>query len=143
MKQLCLAIILVCGLALPAAALAPPAEPPRSEGSGRPISSATSYVQMEPLITAVHAGSNVSGLLHVELSLDVPEARLRTRVNDRLPRLRDAYISAMTGYAGLAYRRGDVPDIDRITALLQRATDSVLGETGAEVLLSMVIIHER
>jgi len=143
MKQIALPLalaLIACGAAH---AAPPPAEPARSEGAGRPISSATSYVQMEPLITAVHYGSGVSGILHVEMSLDVPEARLRARADERKARLRDAYTTAISTYAGLVYRRGDVPDIERITALLQRATDSVLGEAGAEVLLSMVIIHER
>jgi flagellar basal body-associated protein FliL len=147
MKRLCVTLLLgllpALALTAPVAGLAPPAEPARSEGTGRPISSASTYVQLEPLITAVHYGSSVSGLLHIELSLDVPDARLRTRIRERQPRLRDAYISVMASYAGLAYRRGEVPDVARITQLLQRATDSVLGETGAEVLLSMVIIHER
>lgn len=130
-------------LAAPAHALAPAPEPVRSESGARPLSAATSYVQMDPVITAVHHGSGVSGLLHVEMSLDVPDARLRARITERMARLRDAYITAMSGYAGLAYRRGEVPDTARITELLQRSTDAVLGETGAQVLLSMVIIHER
>ncbi len=130
-------------LLAPVLLAAAPAEPARSEGGSRPISSAPSYVQMEPLITAVHYGAGVSGLLHIELSLDVPDARLRNRVAERTPRLRDAYANAMSNYAGLAYRRGELPDIERISHLLQRSTDAVLGETGAEVLLSMVIIHER
>ena len=58
-----------------------------------------------------------------------------------MPRLRNAYVSALNVYTGMSYRFGDVPDADRIAELLQEATDVTMGQTGAEVLIGMVIIH--
>ena len=41
----------------------------------------------------------------------------------------------------MSYRFGDIPDADRISEILQEATDLTLGQEGADVLIGMVIIH--
>ena len=60
-----------------------------------------------------------------------------------MPRLRNAYVTQLSIYAGANYRYGDLPDAERISAMLHRATDQVLGQEGARVLLGMVVIHDR
>ena len=50
-------------------------------------------------------------------------------------------MSALSVYTGMNYSFGDIPDADRISQILQEATDMTLGQEGAQVLLGMIIIH--
>lgn len=81
--------------------------------------------------------------MHIEAGLEIPNNRQRERAERLMPRLRDRYVSALAMYTGANYRFGDVPDADRISELLQQATDEVLGAGEADILLGMVIIHEN
>ncbi|MCW5724371.1 MAG: hypothetical protein KIS81_05385 [Maricaulaceae bacterium] len=140
-------ILAACALAAqaPAAAAAPgdSARPAQSGGDRdrrRALTPADTYVSLPPLTASVQSDFRLRGVLHIEAGLDIPDARLRERARTLMPRLRNAYVSALAVYAGSNYRFGDVPDAERIAYLLQDATDEVLGE-GASVLLGMVIVH--
>ncbi len=98
---------------------------------------------LDPLTASVHADFRLRGILHIEAGLEIPNGRDRSRAERLMPRLRDRYVSALAMYTGANYRFGDVPDADRISYLLQEATDEVLGEDVADILLGMVIIHEN
>ena len=129
--------------AAPADAGEPAADAPEAEdGRARRITSAESYVPMQPIVAGVQADFRLHGLIHIEFGLNAEEARERRRIARLTPNLRDAYTSAMATFSGSVYRYGDVPDADQISILLQDATDSVLGPGRAEVLLGMIIIHE-
>ncbi|WP_146190578.1 hypothetical protein [Marinicauda salina] len=136
-----------CAIALaaaPSAAAAPAASPAESEpGRGRVITGSEDYVPLDPIVAAVQADFALKGLLHIEVGLNADSPALRRRIEARMPRLRDAYTAAILSYTGLAYQYGDVPDAEQISAMLQRATDSTLGETGATVLLGMIIIYDN
>lgn len=122
------------------------AEAPAQSGSSRqhrPITSSEAYVPLTPLTATVHSDFRLRGILHIEAGLEIPDSRQRSRASQMMPRLRDRYTSALAMYTGANYRYGDVPDADRIAALLQQATDDVLGAGEADVLLGMVIIHEN
>ncbi len=121
------------------------AEAPRQGSSRqhRPITSSERYVPLDPLTATVHSDFRLRGILHIEAGLDIPDTRQRNRAAQMMPRLRDRYVSALAMYTGVNYRYGDVPDADRISELLQQATDDVLGAGQADVLLGMVIIHEN
>jgi len=109
----------------------------------RSLTSSDHYVPLDPLTASVHADFRLRGILHIEAGLDIEDRRLRERAERLMPRLRDRYVSALAMYAGSNYRFGDVPDADRISALMQQATNDALGTEGAEFLLGMVIIHEN
>jgi hypothetical protein len=123
-------------------ALAAPAEPEVSPDR-RAITASETYVRLDPVMASVQAGRDVRGLLHVEIGLDAPDPAMRARIAQRMPRLRDAYISAMAVYSAMGYGPGEVPDAERISALLQRATDQALGEPGATVMIGMIMIHDQ
>jgi hypothetical protein len=91
----------------------------------------------------VHSDFRLRGIMHIEAGLDIPDNRLRRRAERLMPRLRDRYVSALAMYAGTNYSYGEVPDAERISQMLQQATDEALGQDGAEVLLGMIIIHEN
>jgi len=119
---------------------------PAQQGSDRrhrPITSSAGYLPLDPLTATVHADFSLRGIMHIEAGLEIPNNRQRERAEYLMPRLRDRYVSALSMYTGANYRFGDVPDADRISELLQQATDEVLGAGEADILLGMVIIHEN
>ena len=128
------------------------APPPAGEESGsgsnaqrgaRAITHVDSYVSIEPIIAAVQSNNNLRGIIHIEFGLEVPRGRDRREIEVIMPLLRNAYSTAVSTYTGMNDQYGDVPDVDRISRLLQSATDQVAGDDKAEVLLAMVIVHGR
>lgn len=139
-----LAMTLICGPALAAGAPdAPPAGESAQSRSGRAITHVDSYVPLDPILAAVQADMRLRGVMHIELGLDAQDHRLRRRIEQRMPYLRNAYNSAIAVYTGVHYRFGEVPDPDMIARLLQRATDETLGEGGATVLIGMIMVNGR
>jgi len=137
----------VSALILALAALGTSAPPPASEEapagpSARMLSTAQSYVRMDPVSASVRAGGYMGGVLEVQFSLDIPDEALREQARAQTLRLRDGYVTALTSYGGLGYRTGQVPDFVRITRLLQQSTDRTLGTQGAEVLIRSIALHE-
>lgn len=126
------------GLAAPVIALAATASPARASSGGGSTTSQETYVRL-PMVTATILRPDGSrGVLSVETGVDVPDAALRTRAQQSLPRLRAAYnIAAQRTANGL--RGGTAPDVAMLSRDLQAATNSVLGRAGATVLLGTVM----
>ena len=145
LRALAVAACLSVSLAAPALAMsgggggsgAAPAEDSRH----RSVTSADTYLPLPPLMATVQADHRARGNLQIEAGLEIQDARLRRRVEQIMPRLRNAYVTALSIYTGVNYRYGTVPDADRIAQLLQDATDMTLGTDGARVLIGMVIIN--
>lgn len=141
-------------LLLAAAPAAMALSAPESEGDAddqsadaddvRAISSSEDYVRMDPVMSAVRGtDGRVRGLLHVEMGLEAADPELRALIGQRQGRLRDAYVSAMAIHAAEARDDRGPPDVERLSGLLQSATDRALGRTGATVMLGMVMIHDQ
>ncbi|MDF1769093.1 MAG: hypothetical protein P1U43_10095 [Maricaulis sp.] len=125
-----------------AAWASPPASSESSEESRhRTITSSETYMPLRPLTATVQANRRARGILQIEAGLEIEDPRIRHRVERYMPRLRNAYVSALSSYTGMHYSFGDVPDADRIAQILQEATDMTLGQEGADVLIGMIIIH--
>jgi flagellar basal body-associated protein FliL len=86
-------------------------------------------------------GTKPSGLLLVEISMDVPDPALRQRVNEYMPVLRDAFVRSLSVYAANAVRTWRQPDIDDIATRMQKITDYVLGRPGAKILMAQTAIR--
>tara|TARA_R110000744_G_scaffold84678_3_gene165641 strand:+ start:849 stop:1322 length:474 start_codon:yes stop_codon:yes gene_type:complete len=114
---------------------------PAEESRHRGLTTSDSYLPLPPLMATVQANYRARGNLQIEAGLEVEDSRLRRRVEQSMPRLRNAYVTALSTYTGVNYRYGGVPDADRIAQLLQDATDTTLGTEGARVLIGMVIIN--
>lgn len=114
---------------------------PAQDSRHRGLTTSDSYLPLPPLMATVHADHRARGNLQIEAGLEVEDSRLRRRVEQSMPRLRNAYVTALSVYTGVNYRYGAVPDADRIAQLLQDATDMTLGTDGARVLIGMVIIN--
>jgi hypothetical protein len=118
--------------AAPAVAWASDSEKKKSGGG--------SYVPIQPLLGATKRSGGRHGVLSVDCGLDVPDAALRTRVEQSLPRLRAAYVQTVQSYAaGLG--EGALPSPDYIAQTLQRQTDALLGRPGARLLLGAIVVN--
>jgi flagellar basal body-associated protein FliL len=100
-----------------------------------------SYVIIEPLYASILDGARSHGLLLVELGLDVPDAKLRDRVNQSLPNLRDAYVRSLLIYAATSVRAWRQPNVEDISIRMQAITDRVMGQPGARVLMAQTAIR--
>lgn len=120
-------------VALPAGAAAPP---PASGGGNQQAS----FVRL-PVFNANVVRSNRSrGVISVESGVDVPDAKLRARVQLLLPRLRADLSRRLALYTG-RLRAGAPPDLDLLAPLLQKQVDQTLGQPGARLLLLNVLIN--
>ncbi|MDQ1154848.1 Tat pathway signal protein [Brevundimonas sp. SORGH_AS_0993] len=106
-----------------------------SEGGAAPVAT----YQRLPIVTAsILRADGLRGVLSIETGLDTPDAALRARVLQSVPRLRAAYATAAQTFAN-GLRPGMPPDVDRLAALLQAATNTALGRPGARFLLGAVL----
>ena len=103
-------------------------------------SNTVTYTSFDALTATVFRPDGRRGVLTVQGGLDVKDPTLRARAMASEPRLRDAYIRALTVYAA-SLTPGAPPDVDQIGARLQRATDAVLHQGGAKVLLGTVLVN--
>lgn len=143
--------ILVCaalslGASAPAYALAGKAaagaKTEAAEGrQAKKVTSSEDYLPFETLSSPIAANYGFQGILVVEAGLDIPDAKLRARAALMGPKLRDAVRTALADYAYRHYRVKSSPDADKLAMLLQAAADRALGQPGAKLLLSSVMIQ--
>lgn len=109
-------------------------------GSGGGGAAATgSYLRLNTLTASVVRGDGRRGVMTVETGIDVPDAALRTRAEQSAPRLRAAY-NAVVQRTAAALLPNTPPNIDRLVAELQAATNATLGRAGARILLGTVMV---
>src|SRR5882672_6377389 len=107
---------------------------PSSPSAQHKTTQSESYVIIEPLYASILHGARSHGLLLVELGLDVPDVKLRDKVNQSLPTLRDAYVRSLLTYAATSVRAWGQPREDDNIGRTQAITDRVMGQSGARVL---------
>jgi flagellar basal body-associated protein FliL len=98
-----------------------------------------SYMRLPTVTANVMRSGGRRGVMTVETGLDTPNAALRTRVAQSAPRLRAAY-AAVVQQSANALLPGAPPDIERLVAQLQAATDRTLGRPGARLLIGTVMV---
>ena len=99
-----------------------------------------SYLPVRTVLGMTLRGANARGVMSVDCGLDVPDAALRTRADQLLPRLRDAYVQVVQSYAA-GLPAGALPNVDYLASALQRQTNAILGKPGARVLMGAVIVN--
>ena len=107
-----------------------------SEGGG---SAQASYLRLPTITANVIRPGGRRGVMTVETGIDTPDAALRTRVAQSAPRLRAAY-AAVVQQSANALLPGAPPDVERMVAQLQAATNTVLGRAGARLLIGTVMV---
>jgi len=130
--------------ALMVAATGPSAPAGAAEAAGpaqHKTTQSESYIMMEPMYASILDGARSRGLLLVEIGLDVPDAKLRERVNQALPALRDAYVRNLLTYAATTVRPWRQPNVEDIANRMQSITDRMVGREGARVLMAQTAIR--
>jgi len=107
----------------------------------RKTTQSESYIMIDPMYASILDGIKPRGLLLVELGLDVPDAKLRDRVTQNLPALRDAYVRSLLTYAASAVRPWRQPNVEDIANRMQAITNRVIGREGAKVLMAQTAIR--
>lgn len=124
------------GLALSATALAVPAlaSEPKKKGGG------PGYTQfpMMNVFTAAQGGRH--GNLSLDMGLYANDPKMVDRIKLYMPRLKDAYISKLQAYAA-NLNTSSMVDADYLAVQLQNATDTVLGQKGAKVLIGSILLN--
>ncbi|MDP3657852.1 MAG: Tat pathway signal protein [Brevundimonas sp.] len=111
---------------------------PRKTSGGGGAAQA-SYLRLPTITANVIRPGGRRGVMTVETGIDTPDATLRTRVAQSAPRLRAAY-AAVVQQSANALLPGAPPDLERLVAQLQAATNSVLGRVGARLLIGTVMV---
>ena len=112
-------------------------QPLRTGGGG--AAAQASYLRLPSVTANVMRSGGRRGVMTVETGIDTPDAALRTRVAQSAPRLRAAY-AAVVQQSANALLPGTPPDVERLVAQLQAATNRVLGRAGARLLIGTVMV---
>lgn len=111
----------------------------RKTGGGGGGAPEPSYMRLPTITANVMRSGGRRGVMTVETGLDTPDTALRTRVAQSAPRLRAAY-AGVVQQAANGLLPGAPPDIERLVAQLQAATDRTLGRAGARLLIGTVMV---
>ena len=107
-----------------------------SGGSSAPQAS---YLRLPTITANVIRPGGRRGVMTVETGIDTADAALRARVAQSAPRLRAAY-AAVVQQAASALLPGAPPDVERLVAQLQAATNATMGRAGARLLIGTVMV---
>ena len=106
------------------------------EGSSAPQAS---YLRLPTITANIMRPGGRRGVMTVETGIDTPDAALRARVAQSAPRLRAAY-TAVVQQSANGLLPGTAPDVERLVAQLQAATNTTVGRAGARLLIGTVMV---
>jgi flagellar basal body-associated protein FliL len=112
---------------------------PRRVNSGGGAASQATYMRLPTITANVARPGGRLGVMTVETGVDTPDAALRVRVAQSAPRLRAAY-AAVVQQSASSLLNGAPPDVERLVAQLQAATNTVMGRAGARLLIGTVMV---
>ncbi|HYC68595.1 Tat pathway signal protein [Brevundimonas sp.] len=124
-------------LGLAAVAVSTAASPAKASGDTGTVQA--SYLRLPTVTANVMRSGGRRGVMTVETGVDTPDAALRTRVAQSAPRLRAAYAAVVQATAN-SLLPGAPPDVERLVAQLQAATDRTVGRAGARLLIGTVMV---
>lgn len=126
--------------ALLAAPLTLAAGPALAGGSGGGSSSSSGGFVRYPTITATTLRPDGRrGVMSVETGVDTPTAEMKLRAEQSQPRMR-AVFNILVQREANTLLPGGVPNIERLSAQLQAATNIIMGQRGSKLLLGTVMI---
>ena len=137
-----LALLLASAVAGRASAAPPPSAGSETDPQAKRITGSNNYVPTFGLRASIARGFKIHGVLAVDAGLDVPNEQTRKKAEAVRPRLMNAMRDAVMGYASLTYEVGERPDVQILSAKLQKAADSVLGKGESRVALASVIVFD-
>ena len=124
-----------------AAVLASPALAEDTPAPKHKSTQSESYVEFDPIYATIVDAGRPCGMLMVHFGLDIPNGALRDETTRAQPVLRDAYVRALLAFTSTAVRPWQQPDVETLSARLQRLTDHALKKKGARVLLAQVAMR--
>jgi flagellar basal body-associated protein FliL len=114
-------------------------QPLKTGGGGGGAAAQASYMRLPTITANVVRPGGRRGVMTVETGIDTPDAALRARVAQSAPRLRAAYAAVVQQSANVLLP-GAPPDVERLVAQLQAATNTVMGRAGARLLIGTVMV---
>ncbi len=93
----------------------------------------SSNIALRTLSVTLFERSRARGLLFIDVNLALHSPDDRDDVVKTMPRLRDRYLQIVSQLATTTYQVDKPVDLPSLTAVLQRATDQLLGENRALV----------
>lgn len=126
-----------------AAALAAPA--PASADDQKPVaeSNESPYIALDPMPISIIRDGVDRGMLVVEIGIDAKTMDERKIAEDQMPRLLDLYIQVLNLYASRDLTLHYPPDAEVIHKRLQQATDEILGNGKAVLLMRQLLVRRR
>ena len=125
--------------ALLLAPLALAATPALGEGGGGGGGTAGGYVRYPTITATTIRNDGRRGVMTVETGVDAPTAALKLRAEQSQPRMR-AVFNILVQREANTLLPGGVPNVERLAAQLQSATNIILGQRGARLLLGTVMV---
>ncbi len=123
--------LVIAALALASPALA---TEPKKKGGG------PGFTQFPMINVFTSAMGSRHGSLSLDMGLYASDPKMVDRIKLYMPRLKDAYISRLQGYAS-NLNSSTLVDADYVETQLQTATDTVLGQKGAKVLIGSILLN--
>ncbi|WP_428151048.1 Tat pathway signal protein [Brevundimonas sp.] len=119
------------------APLALAATPALASGGGG--GSSGGYVRYPTITATTIRADGRRGVMTVETGVDAPDAALKLRAEQSQPRMR-AVFNILVQREANTLLPGGVPNVERLAAQLQSATNIILGQRGARLLIGTVMI---
>ena len=124
--------------ALLVAPLALAATPALASGGGGGGSTG-GYVRYPTVTASTMRADGRRGVMTVETGVDAPDAALKLRAEQSQPRMR-AVFNILVQREANTLLPGGVPNVERLAAQLQSATNIIMGRRGCRLLLGTVMI---
>lgn len=125
--------------ALLLAPLALAATPALASSGGGGGGSSGGYVRYPTVTATTIRADGRRGVMTVETGVDAPDAALKLRAEQSQPRMR-AVFNILVQREANTLLPGGVPNVERLAAQLQSATNIILGQRGARLLIGTVMI---
>jgi hypothetical protein len=106
------------------------------------LSGSSTFLATPQITTTLVDQMRTAGVFQLDGGLEIPDATLRARAEQMMPRLRDAYRTAVVQWVNSQHRRGTVPDADSLQRRMQTTTDQILGRPGAQFVMVALIVRE-
>lgn len=110
------------------------ASEPKKKGGG------PGYTQFPMLNVFTASQGGRHGNLSLDMGLYANDPKMVDRIKLYMPRLKDAYIGRLQAYAA-NLTASSMVDADYLAIQLQTATDTVLGQKGAKVLIGSILLN--
>jgi hypothetical protein len=112
---------------------------PALAGGGGGASTTAGFVRYPTITATTMRADGRRGVMTVETGVDAPNAALKLRAEQSQPRMR-AVFNILVQREANSLLPGAVPNIERLGAQLQSATNIILGQRGAKLLLGTVMV---